>query len=148
MWQAITGKISGKLQILPVPAVLTSRTSASGTGLHQRAAGVYFHWGENCMKTASTLLASLIAFAVTPVVMSAKAVVLDLSVMSCRQFIESKPDDIAMVLTWIDGWYKGDSDEALIDTEVFTENAKKFGAYCATNPGVSIVTAAERILGK
>ncbi|WP_398471236.1 HdeA/HdeB family chaperone [Tardiphaga sp.] len=100
------------------------------------------------MKTASTLLASLIAFAVTPVVMSAKAVVLDLSVMSCRQFIESKPDDIAMVLTWIDGWYKGDSDEALIDTEVFTENAKKFGAYCATNPGVSIVTAAERILGK
>jgi len=96
------------------------------------------------MKTTCAMFAALIAFAVTP----AKAVTIDLSVMSCKQFIESKPDDIAMVLTWIDGWYKGDSDEALIDTEVFTENAKKFGAYCATNPGVSIVTAAEKILGK
>lgn len=96
------------------------------------------------MKTICALFAALTISAISP----AKAVVLDLSVMSCKQFIDSKPDDIAMVLTWIDGWYKGDSDEALIDTEVFTENAKKFGAYCATNPGVSIVTAAERILGK
>jgi acid stress chaperone HdeB len=27
----------------------------------------------------------------------------------------------------VDGWYKGDQDEAIIDTEVFVENAKKFG---------------------
>ncbi len=100
------------------------------------------------MKTTCTLFAALIAFTSVPAAAPANAVTLDLSVMSCKQFIESKPDDIAMVLTWIDGWYKGDSDEALIDTEVFTENAKKFGAFCATNPGVSIVTAAERILGK
>ena len=32
-----------------------------------------------------------------------------------------------MVLTWMDGWYKGDEDEAIIDTDVFVENAKKFG---------------------
>jgi acid stress chaperone HdeB len=96
------------------------------------------------MKTACTLLALLIAFTVTP----ARAVTIDLATMSCKQFIESKPEEIQMVLTWIDGWYKGDSDEALIDTEVFVANAKKFGAYCATNPGVSIVTAAEKILGE
>jgi len=53
-----------------------------------------------------------------------------------------------MVLTWMDGWYKGDSDEAIIDTDVFVANAKKFGAYCAKNPTISIVNAAEEILGK
>ncbi len=101
------------------------------------------------MKTAYALLAATIVFAATPAAITpAKAVTIDLATMSCKQFVESKPDDIQMVLTWIDGWYKGDSDEALIDTEVFVANAKKFGAYCATNPNVSIVTAAEKILGE
>jgi acid stress chaperone HdeB len=78
----------------------------------------------------------------------AHAVVLDLSTMSCKQFIESGPDEIKMVLTWMDGWYKGDSDDAIIDTDIFVENAKKFGSYCAANPTVSIVTAAEKVLGE
>ncbi|WP_322518042.1 HdeA/HdeB family chaperone [Rhodopseudomonas palustris] len=78
----------------------------------------------------------------------ARAEVLDLATMSCKQFIDSGPDEIKMVLTWLDGWYKGDSDDAIIDTEVFVANAKKFGAYCGANPSVSIVTAAEKILGK
>ena len=94
------------------------------------------------------MIPALILWTLGPAVLPAYAVVLDLATMSCKQFIDSKPDDIQMVLTWIDGWYKGDSDEALIDTEVFIANAKKFGAYCAANPNVSIVTAAEKILGE
>ena len=78
----------------------------------------------------------------------AQATVLDLSTMTCKQFAESDKDTIAMVLTWMDGWYKGDSDEAIIDTDVFVDNAKKFGTYCAKNPTISIVNAAEKILGK
>jgi HdeA/HdeB family len=50
--------------------------------------------------------------------------------------------------TWMDAWYKGDSDEAIIDTDVFVENAKKFGTYCGKNPTMSIVNAAEAVLGK
>ena len=78
----------------------------------------------------------------------ANAVVLDLSTMTCKQFLEGGDDEIKMVLTWMDGWYKGDSDEAIIDTDVFVENAKKFGTYCGKNPSMSIVNAAESILGK
>jgi acid stress chaperone HdeB len=78
----------------------------------------------------------------------ADAVVLDLSTMTCKQFVEGDQDQIKMVLTWMDGWYKGDSDEAIIDTDVFVANAKKFGAFCGANPTISIVNAAEKILGK
>jgi acid stress chaperone HdeB len=77
----------------------------------------------------------------------ANAVVLDLSTMTCKQFLEGGDDGIKMVLTWMDGWYKGDSDEAIIDTDVFVANAKKFGTFCAANPTISIVNAAEKILG-
>jgi acid stress chaperone HdeB len=78
----------------------------------------------------------------------AHAVVLDLSTMTCKQFLEGGDDTIKMVLTWMDGWYKGDSDEAIIDTDVFVENAKKFGSFCGKNPSISIVNAAEKVLGK
>ena len=97
------------------------------------------------MKTLGSML-----FAATLLVSSApaQAVVLDLSTMTCKQFLEGGDDTIKMVLTWMDGWYKGDSDEAIIDTDVFVENAKQFGIYCGKNPNVSIVTAADEVLGK
>jgi acid stress chaperone HdeB len=95
-----------------------------------------------------TICAILCAAALVMPSVPAHAVVIDLSTMSCKQFIESSPDEIKMVLTWMDGWYKGDSDEAIIDTEVFVANAKKFGTFCAANPAISIVNAAEKILGK
>lgn len=93
-------------------------------------------------------LASLVGFGIVLATMPAQATVLDLSTMTCKQFVDSDKDTIAMVLTWMDGWYKGDSDVAVIDTDVFVANAKKFGEYCAANPTISIVNAAEKILGK
>jgi acid stress chaperone HdeB len=98
---------------------------------------------EKTMKTGAILLAAALALSSAP----AHAVVLDLSTMTCKQFIEGSQDEIKMVLTWMDGWYKGDSDEAIIDTDVFVANAKKFGTFCAANPSISIVNAAEKILG-
>jgi len=92
-------------------------------------------------------LAIILSAATFMVCSTAHAETIDLSTLSCKQFLESGDDGIKMVLTWMDGWYKGDSDEAIIDTNVFVENAKKFGAFCATNPNISIVNAAEKILG-
>jgi len=91
---------------------------------------------------------ALLAAALMLPAASANAVVLDLYTMTCKQFVESDKDTITMMLTWLDGWYKGDSDEAKIDTDVFVENAKKFGTYCGKNPTMSIVNAAESVLGK
>ena len=95
-----------------------------------------------------TTLSILFAAALSLTSMPAHAVKWDLSTMTCKQFLESGEDNIQVVLTWMDGWYKGDSDEAIIDTDVFVENAKKFGTYCGKNPTMSIVNAAESVLGK
>ena len=98
------------------------------------------------MKHATIVMSAAIALLASAT--TSRAETIDLSTLSCKQFLESGDDGIKMVLTWMDGWYKGDSDEAIIDTNVFVENAKKFGAFCATNPNISIVNAAEKILGK
>ena len=52
------------------------------------------------MKTTISMLFAA-AFVLSSV--PAKAVVLDLSTMTCKQFIESGDDGIKMVLTWMDG---------------------------------------------
>ena len=80
-----------------------------------------------------TMAAFLIAAGLMLSPAPSHAVVLDLSTMTCKQFLEGGDDTIKMVLTWMDGWYKGDSDEAIIDTDVFVENAKKFGSFCGKN---------------
>lgn len=49
---------------------------------------------------------------------------------------------------WVDGWYKGDSDEAIIDTDVLCCERQKVREFCAANPAISIVNAAEKILAK
>ena len=95
-----------------------------------------------------TTVLMLFATALVLCSLPAHAVVLDLSTLTCKQFVEGGDDEIKMVLTWMDGWYKGDKDEAIIDTDVFVDNAKKFGTFCAANPTISIVNAAEKILGK
>ena len=97
------------------------------------------------MKTTVSLL---FAAVITQSSVPAHATVIDLSTLSCKQFLEGGDDEIKMVLTWMDGWYKGDDDKAIIDTDVFVKNAKKFGSYCAAHPSISIVNAAEGILGK
>ena len=102
---------------------------------------------EIIMKTATILFVAALTFSTALSSAPAHAVVLDLSTMTCKQFLDGGDDTIKMVLTWMDGWYKGDSDEAIIDTEVFVANAKKFGEFCAKNPTLSVVTAAEKILG-
>ncbi|MEI9925330.1 MAG: hypothetical protein WDN50_19290 [Bradyrhizobium sp.] len=79
------------------------------------------------MKSMYVLLA---AAGFTLAAAPAQAVVLDLSTVTCKQFIG------------------GDEDEAIIDTDVFVANAKKFGSFCAANPNISVVNDAEKILGK
>lgn len=94
--------------------------------------------------TLSILFAAALSLSSVP----AHATKLDLSTMSCKQFIDSGDDTIKLVLTWLDGWYKGDEDNAIIDTDVFVDNAKQIGTYCGKNPTVSVVTAADEVLGK
>lgn len=55
-----------------------------------------------------TTLSILLAAAFSLSSMPAHAVKWDLSTMSCKQFLESGEDNIQVVLTWMDGWYKGD----------------------------------------
>jgi acid stress chaperone HdeB len=78
----------------------------------------------------------------------AGAATLDLSTQTCQQFLASKSDEISVMLTWLDGYYKEEKDPPVIDTDKFVSNAKKLGEYCRANPTVGLITATDKLFGK
>ncbi|GEO99153.1 HdeA/HdeB family chaperone [Methylobacterium haplocladii] len=73
---------------------------------------------------------------------------IDLSTSSCKKFLESGDDEIRTTLAWLDGYYKGEDDPAVIDTDKLVANAKKLGEYCAKNPSIGLITATEKLFGQ
>ncbi|MGO8840468.1 MAG: HdeA/HdeB family chaperone [Methyloceanibacter sp.] len=78
----------------------------------------------------------------------ASATSIDLSTWTCAKFQAADKDDIGVILAWMDGYYRGEDDPPVIDTEKFIANAKKLGEYCAAHPDIGIVTAADELFAK
>jgi acid stress chaperone HdeB len=79
---------------------------------------------------------------------SGSASTIDLSTWSCAKFQSADKDDIGVILAWMDGYYRGEDDPPVIDTEKFIANAKKLGEYCAAHPETGIITAADELFAK
>ncbi len=94
------------------------------------------------MKILSAILVA-VAFAVaTP----AHAQKLDLSTVTCKQFIESDKDTIALILMWMAGYFADQDDPPIVDFGKMKEDAQTLGAYCAKNPTIGLITAAEETI--
>jgi acid stress chaperone HdeB len=97
------------------------------------------------MKTIHfALLAALFTLATAP----ARAEKIDLSTMTCKKFIDSSKEEIGIILTWLDAYYKDEDDPPVIDTDKFERNAKKLGAYCGANPTIGLITATDKLFGE
>lgn len=73
---------------------------------------------------------------------------IDLSTMTCAKFQASSKDEIGIILTWLDAYYRDDDDPPIIDTDRFVSNAKKLGEYCASNPTIGLITATDKLFSK
>jgi acid stress chaperone HdeB len=74
--------------------------------------------------------------------------VLDLSTIKCRDFISSGKDNIGIVLAWMNGYYKDEDDPPTIDFAKMVKDGERLGAYCAANPEIGLITAADKLFDK
>ena len=70
---------------------------------------------------------------------------LDLSKVTCKDFIGAGKDNISIILTWLDAYYKDEDAPPVIDTDTFLANAEKLGQYCGKNPTLGLITAADSV---
>lgn len=91
------------------------------------------------------ILAALVVAMSTP---AAQAEKIDLSTMTCAKFQASSKDEIGIILTWLDAYYREENDPPVLDTDRFVENAKKLGQFCAENPTLGLITATDKLFSK
>lgn len=93
-------------------------------------------------------LGAVAALVLSALAAPADAEIIDLSTTKCGQFINSDKDEIKTTLAWLDAYYKGEDDPPVIDTDKLVANSKKLGDYCAANPRIGLITAADKLFGK
>jgi len=79
---------------------------------------------------------------------SADAQVVDLSTIKCKDFVELPKETVNAVTMWLDGYFTDEEDPAVVDLDKMRGKAEKLGAFCAANPKMSLMTAAENAMAK
>lgn len=87
-----------------------------------------------------------LAVAALTLAMPARAQMVDLSTLSCKDFLASGKDSIGMVMLWFDGYFTGERDPAVIDFSRLKSQGEELGAYCADHPNTTMMMAAEKIM--
>jgi len=100
---------------------------------------------KRAMRTAATTLTAAIFTALQAWGPPAKAGEIDLSTWTCKQFQSADEDQVALILAWLDGYYRGEDDPPVINLDQLGANAKKLGAYCAAHPDTKLITAADSL---
>ena len=78
----------------------------------------------------------------------AKAQVVDLNTITCKDFFEGPGERISYILFWLDAYYRDEDDPAVIDFNKVKQNAAKLGEYCQKNPTLGLITAADALFDK
>jgi acid stress chaperone HdeB len=76
------------------------------------------------------------------------AQVVDLSTIKCKEFLDSGKETIGYIMMWLDGYYTGEDDPAVVDFDKMKKAGEKLGEYCAKNPTHGLLTAAEEVMWK
>jgi len=77
---------------------------------------------------------------------SALAQTVDESTITCKDFSAHKKDEMLAFMMWMSGYYTKDDDPTVVDFAKVKAKSDKVADYCAKNPAVGLVPAAEPIL--
>ena len=94
------------------------------------------------MKTLNVILTAAALVAAAP----AHAQKVDLSTITCKQFLEMNQQSISLILMWMTGYYSDQDANAVVDFDKMKEDATKLGTYCKENPTAGLITAAEETI--
>jgi acid stress chaperone HdeB len=98
------------------------------------------------MKTpAIAIMASCLA-AFVPMVALAQ-VTLDVSKISCEQFVTYKVADPQHIAIWISGYYHGTRGDPILDTQGMAKNTTKLQDYCFKHSATPLAEAVKAVFG-
>jgi acid stress chaperone HdeB len=94
------------------------------------------------------ILSAIVTAALLAAASPAQAQKVDLSTITCKQFLEMNRESVSLILMWMAGYYADQDAPPIVDFDKMKENATKLGGYCAKNPEVGLITAAEETVAE
>ena len=98
------------------------------------------------MKKATILIVGL-AFALTASSAVQAQVMIDLSKVTCDQFIKYKVADPKLITVWLSGYFHGKRGDTMVDTQRLNADADEVEKYCFKNPDAPLMPSVETIVG-
>jgi HdeA/HdeB family len=98
------------------------------------------------VKIASTVAVAAVLAATAAT--AANAQTIDLSRMKCKNFIELPKETITSLTIWLDGYLTDDEEPRVVDLTQMKLKAEKLSLFCAQNPNVALLSAAEDVIEK
>jgi hypothetical protein len=74
-------------------------------------------------------------------------VTLDVSKITCWQFVTYKVTNPNYIAVWVSGYFNGKVGNTTIDPPAVVANATKMQEYCTKNPDVPFMQAVETVIG-
>ena len=99
------------------------------------------------MRKARLAAAGLALGALTSGPAAQAQVTLDVTKITCSQFLAYKIVDPKHIALWISGYYHGTHGDPTLDTQGLLQNVDKVEQYCFKNPNVTVIKAASEVLG-
>ena len=87
----------------------------------------------------------LLAILLVPVAQA--QVTIDVSKITCEQFLQSKVANPRTIGVWLSGFYAGKRNTTVVDTQSVERSADKVARYCETNKNTGLMQAVETALG-
>jgi len=102
------------------------------------------HGGKGVIKMLNRVLPSVVLAALA--VSAAQAqVTMDVSKITCEQYILFKVADPQHIAIWLSGYYNGKRNNMVVDVGQLKANAEKLMRYCETNIKGTVVEAVEKL---
>ncbi|MGB8604054.1 HdeA/HdeB family chaperone [Bradyrhizobium sp.] len=94
------------------------------------------------MKLNTFVIACMLAF--TSIVPVKAQVVLDLSLITCKQLLDSDPERQALIGSWMSGYFSASKNLNMLDFRYVERNRKVVGNYCKTHKSDTVMSAMQK----
>jgi acid stress chaperone HdeB len=81
---------------------------------------------------------------VTSIVPAKAQVVLDLSLITCKQLLDSDPDRQALIGSWMSGYFSASKNLYMLDFRYVERNGKVVRDYCKTHKSDTVMNAMQK----
>lgn len=98
------------------------------------------------MHRHSLIVLGLAATLAVPLSVSAQVTV-DLSKMTCDQFIKYKVADPKLIAVWLNGYFHGKRGDTVVDTQKLDADADEVEKFCFKNHDAPLMQSVQSIIG-